>query len=157
MIFQLPSANRKLLAEFDFSAIRKPVNYIDESDVATETPINYEDYLRKGNDIFRLTMEEDCMINKTEQQLHFDNNLKANKLRWFLFPNEANNKKPLNGKVALPFTPRRYAKDIAQCEYHSQHYSTIPREDNLNEIAAETINERMLRLGNRRKCFPGTS
>lgn len=153
----LPSANRKLLAEFDFSAIRKPVNYIDESDVATETPINYEDYLRKGNDIFRLAMEEDCMINQTEQQLHFDNNLKANKLRWFLFPNEANNKKPLNGKVTLPFTPRRYAKDIAQCEYHSQHYSTIPREDNLNEIAAETINERMLRLGNRRKCFPGTS
>lgn len=76
-------------------------------------------------------MKDGCSLSPTDQQFNFDQNPTANKLRWFLFPNEGNSKILLDGKV--PFTPRQYAKHIAQSKYHVQHYSTFPTENNLTK------------------------
>jgi hypothetical protein len=97
------------------------------------------------------------MLPPTEQQLVFTENVKANELRWFLFPNEINNEF-VSDKLKVPFTPRLYATRFTSAEYQLQHYSTFPAESSLTGSCVGKIHSKgELLIPKRRKCFPGTS
>lgn len=91
---------------------------------APSAPTDYDDCLRKGEEIFERAPKGTSIIIIPDQRQSF--NAEAAELRWFLLPSEAKNL--LDGvafpKFEAPFTPRQYASDIQ--EYRLQHYSTIP-------------------------------
>lgn len=87
-------------------------------------PTDYDDCLRKGEDVFERAPKATSTIMIPYQRQSFS--AEASELRWFLLPSEV--KYLFDGltlpKVETPFTPRQYASDTQ--EYGLQHYSTIP-------------------------------
>ncbi|KZS11051.1 putative Cytoplasmic tRNA 2-thiolation protein 1 [Daphnia magna] len=120
---QLSFKNRKWLGNVDFNFgqmhVRRP-----KDPYAPSAPTDYDDCLRKGEEIFERAPKGTSIIIIPDQRQSF--NAEAAELRWFLLPSEAKNL--LDGvafpKFEAPFTPRQYASDIQ--EYSLQHYSTIP-------------------------------
>lgn len=98
-------------------------------------PTDYDDCLRKGEDIFERAPKATSTIIIPDQRQSFS--AEASELRWFLLPSEV--KYLFDGltlpKVETPFTPRQYASDVQ--EYGLQHYSTIPTRREWPKVSME--------------------
>ena len=98
--------------------------------------INYEECLRKGEEIFQKArngpFNEIESIILADRQNNLIGAVKRNELRWFLFPSEALQillHNDLNGvfpEINIPFHPREYDNNMERSEYQLQCYSTIP-------------------------------
>lgn len=155
LFFQFPFVNEKFLANVDFNLVDKPAVVV-QSEALPDASIRYDEFLLKGEDIFKLAMENSSVTHpSTDEQLKFIDNVKANELRWFLFPNEVNNEL-CPDKLKVPFTPRLYA--TTPTEYQLEHYSTITAGSSLTRLSVGKFNSKVeLSIPKGRKCFPGTS
>ena len=92
--------------------------------------INYEECLRKGEDIFQKARNNESLnkiesIILTDRQNDLINAVRRNELRWFLLPSDPNG---VFTEINAPFHPREYSKNKEPSEYQLQQYSTIPTE-----------------------------
>jgi len=100
--------------------------------------INYEECLRKGEEIFQKArngpFNEIESIILTDRQNDLINAVRRNELRWFLLPSEAeqilfqNDPNGVFTEISAPFHPKEYSKNKEPSEYQLQHYSTIPNQ-----------------------------
>lgn len=106
---------------------------------APEAPVDFNDCLKKGEQIFDQAVKDRGGPISVDQRQGF--NKEASALRWFLLPSEAKDliRGVFSSQVEVPFKPRQYSSNLF--EPNLQDYSTIYSRSNKLRPPEEKINE----------------